>query len=80
MRYLQLLILLFTLIGANNGFSQNDNLIKHSLQISSNISVPFDYNIRYITNMNCKTIDCIGQRGYDYYNKLGGIISIELQI
>ncbi len=57
-------------------FSQ-DSISKHSfIQISINISIPRDYNMRFMQPFSF-VIDPVDLGGYSIYNKLGGALTIE---
>ena len=59
-------------------FSQ-DSTLKHGfIQLSINISIPRDYNMRFMQPISTTVIDPVDPiGGYSIYNKLGGALTIE---
>jgi len=73
-----IIFILFLLFCKFSVFSQ-DTISKHGfIQLSINISIPRDYNMRFMQPISTTVIDPVDPiGGYSIYNKLGGALTIE---
>jgi len=72
----KILFLIFLISEVVHGFSQDSLLNSHKFQLTINIAIPRDYNMRYMQPF-LTVIDPVSTGGYSFYNKLGGALTIE---